>query len=452
MSANTGTNPLDGESIDMRDLIRNGRIGSFQLTALAVCVGLNMLDGFDVLVMSFTASGVTGEWHLSGSRLGALLSAGLVGMAAGALFLAPRADRIGRRTVILASVWIVSIGMLLSGFAYSYLVLGALRVVTGIGIGGILASTTVLIAEYASERWRNTASCLYTAGYSIGATAGGAVAATLIAHHGWRSAFQFGAVMSFLMVPAVYWCLPESVDFLISRRPDGALAKLNALLKRLDRAPLATMPAAAPLGGSHHGASVRRLFVPALGPQTIYLWIAFFFMMAGYYFVFGWTPRLLASAGLSAHQGITSGVMLSLGGIVGTILFAFIAHIVEIRRLTCISLCATAVLMAVFAIATSHVAAALITGLLLGALINGAMAGFYAATPPLYPPGVRTTGMGWAIGIGRFGAILSPIGAGVLVDAGWRPMQLYFAFAGLFLVAMAALAAISSIRSRGQFD
>jgi len=433
--------------IDIRELIRSGPIGAFQFAALAVCVGLNMLDGFDVLVMSFAASGVSAEWSLSGRELGLLLSAGLVGMAAGALFLAPLADRWGRRTIILASVCVVSLGMLASGFSPSFLALAALRVLSGIGIGGVLACAPVLIAEYASDRWRNTATCLNTAGYSLGATAGGAVAAVLIAHYGWRSAFQFGALMSLLMVPVVYWGLPESVDFLITRQPANALPRLNALLIRMNRAVVFVLPQSASADGPPRGIAMRRLFAASLARSTSCLWIAFFFMMSGYYFVFSWTPRLLSTSGMTAQQGITSGVLLSLGGIFGTVLFAFIARLIDIRRLTCAALLATSVLMPFFAYTSHNLALALVTGVLLGGLANGAMAGFYALTPPLYPPEIRSTGMGWAIGIGRFGAILAPIAAGALVDAQWRPMDLYIAFASVFFIAMLALAFITRWRT-----
>ena len=392
-----------------------------QWFVVAVCVGLNMLDGFDVLVMSFTASGVSTEWHLSGGELGWLLSAGLIGMAAGSLFLAPRADRFGRRTIVLASVSIVSAGMLLCGFAHSFLELVLLRVVTGIGVGGILACATVLVAEYSSERWRNTASCLYTAGYPLGATAGGAIAAVLIARYGWRSAFQFGAAMSLIMLPVVYWGLPESSAFLSTRR----LAPVSGR-------------------GSPGAASIRLLFSAPFARATPLIWIAFFCVMAGYYFVFGWTPRLLATSGLTAQQGITSGVLLSLGGIVGTILFALAAAALEIRRLTYACLFATSVLVVLFALAIPNLGLALLTGLALGGVANGGMAGLYAITPRLYPSHVRTTGMGWAIGIGRFGAILAPIATGVLVDHGWRPMQLYFAFTVPFLIAALALASLTA--------
>ncbi len=443
MSATSAASPAAAPGVDIRELIRTGPIGAFQLAALAVCVGLNMLDGFDVLVMSFAASGVSAEWSLSGRELGLLLSAGLVGMAAGALFLAPLADRWGRRTIILAAVWIVSLGMLGSGFSPSFLALAVLRVLSGIGIGGILACAPVLVAEYASERWRNTAICLNTTGYSLGATAGGAVAALLIAHYGWRAAFQFGALMSLLMLPFVYWGLPESVDFLITRQPADALPKLNALLRRMNRAVVFVLPHSASLHGSPRGIATRRLFAASLARSTSCLWLAFFFMMAGYYFVFGWTPRLLSTSGMTAQQGITSGVLLSLGGIFGTVLFAVLARFIDIRRLTCAALLATTVLMPCFAYTSHHLALALSTGVLLGGLTTGAMAGLYALTPPLYPPEIRSTGMGWAIGIGRFGAILAPIAAGALVDAHWRPMNLYIVFASVFFIAMLALALIT---------
>jgi benzoate transport len=428
---------------DIRELIRTGPIGAFQFTALAVCVGLNMLDGFDVLVMSFAASGVSAEWGLSGRQLGLLLSAGLVGMALGALFLAPWADRVGRRNIIVASVWLVSLGMVSSGYARSYLELGVLRVLTGIGIGGILASATVLIAEYASDRWRNTASCLYTAGYSLGATGGGAVAAVLIAHDGWRAAFHFGALLSIAMVPIVYWGLPESVDFLITRRPPDALARLNELLQRMQRPALFALPASGAAPVLPPATPARRLFDPLVARATLCVWIEFFFMMAGYYFIFGWTPRLLSASGLTAQQGITGGVLLSLGGIFGTVLFAFTARVIPIRRLTCGALLATGALMPVFALTSAHLAWALACGVVLGGVANGAMAGSYALTPPLYPPEVRTTGMGWAIGIGRLGAILAPIGAGMLVDAGWPALHLYVLFGLLYGVSMLALASIA---------
>jgi benzoate transport len=429
-------------SADIRQIVARSPMSAHQIAAIVVCVGLNMLDGFDILVMSFTAAGVSAEWKLSGAELGLLFSAGLVGMAAGSLFLAPRADRFGRRTIVMVCVLIVSLGMLLSALARSYLQLGVLRALTGVGIGGILATATVLVAEYSSNSWRSTASYLYTSGYSIGATVGGAMAAVLIGRYGWRAAFEFGAVVSFAMLPIAYWGLPESLDFLITRRPAGALQRLNGLLARMHHAILDTLPDVELPSAAPQRSSMRRLFAPQSARSTSLIWIAFFFMMGGYYFVFSWTPKLLTSNGLSAQRGITSGVLLSLGGIVGTVLLAFIARAIEVRRLIAFCLVVASALMGLFALTAHSLAVGLIAGVALGAMSTSAMAGFYALTPALYAPDLRTTGMGWGIGIGRIGAIVAPLAAGMLLDRGWNSVQLYWVFACTFLIAALALGAM----------
>jgi benzoate transport len=422
-------------------------MSTHQIVAITVCMGLNMLDGFDVLVMSFAAPGASAEWKLSGSQLGVLFSAALVGMACGSLFLAPRADRFGRRAIVMLSVSIVSVGMLASAFATSYPLLAALRAITGIGIGGILASATVLVAEYASDRWRSTASFLYTSGYSIGGTVGGAIAAVLIGRFGWRTAFELGAAASFLMLPISHWGLPESVDFLITHQPAGALIKLNSLLSKMRHPVLAMLPQLESRSAAA-ARPVRRLFAPSLRRATGLTWLAFFFIMGGYYFVFNWTPKLLTSSGLSAQQGISSGVLLSLGGICGTVLFAFVTRVIDVRRVTLGCLLGSAALMALFALNATHFPVALLVGVALGGLSTSAMAGFYAITPTLYDADLRTSGMGWGIGIGRIGAILAPLGTGVLVDHGWRAVQLFCLFAGAFLLAWLALAGMTSMSAR----
>jgi benzoate transport len=433
-------NPAAPGTDDIRQLVATGRMSPHQIVAILVCVGLNMLDGFDVLVMSFTAAGVSAEWKLTGSELGLLFSAGLVGMALGSLFLAPRADRFGRRTIVIVSVIAVSLGMLFSGFSRSYLQLALLRATTGVGIGGILASATVLVAEYSSNRWRSTASYLYTSGYSLGATIGGAIAAILISRFGWRTAFEFGAVASIAMLPVTYWGLPESLDFLITRQPTDALRKLNRLLTKMRRSTVAALPKFELHTALLQSSAIGRLLTPPLQRSTILIWIAFFFMMGGYYFVFSWTPKLLTSSGLTAQQGINSGVLLSLGGIAGTVLFALIARAIEVRRLVLVCLLASAVLMGLFAMTVTDLPVALIAGVGLGGMATSAMAGFYALTPTLYGADLRTSGMGWGIGIGRIGAILAPLATGVLVDLGWRPLELFCLFAGTFLLAALALA------------
>jgi len=433
---------------DLQRSLAQAPLTRFQVTAIAVCVGLNMLDGFDILAMSFAASGVKTNWQLIDSQLGALLSAGLVGMGLGSLVLGPCADRWGRRTIILLSVALAGLGMLGAAAARSYLDLLILRVVTGVGIGGTIASVAVVVCEYAPDRWRGAALAVYATGYSIGATLGGALAAYAIPRYGWRSAFAIGGSMSLLLLPLAWRRLPESLDFLLVRRPPFALERVNKLLAAMRRPSIIALPERVVEFASTGHATVREQLALLMTTSTALVWLAFFCTMAGFYFIVSWTPRLLNAAGLSASQGMTGGVLLNLGGIAGCGLFAVAATRADARRLLFGALIGSALLIAAFGLALTRLDIALWTALLLGIVANAAMAGLYAVGPPLYPTAVRATGMGWAIGIGRFGAILAPLVSGTLLDRGWIPAQLYFAFSAPFGVAAVAMLLIGPSRAR----
>jgi benzoate transport len=405
-----------------------------------------MIDGFDVLAMSFAASGVKADWHLLDRQLGALLSAGLVGMGLGSLTLGPCADRWGRRPIILLSLLLATLGMLGSATARGYLDLLVLRVLTGVGIGGTIASVAVIVCEYAPDRWRGTALAVYATGYSIGATIGGALAAYAIPHYGWRSAFAIGGTLSLLLLPLGWRRLPESLEFLLTRRPSTALQRINALFHAMRRPAITVLPEPAAVASKTEHGSIRGQLALLMTTSTFLVWATFFCTMAGFYFIVSWTPRLLNAAGLSASQGMTGGVLLNLGGIAGCGLFAFAAVRADTRRLLLGALVASAVLIAGFGLAVTRLNVALWTALLLGMVANAAMAGLYAVGPPLYPTAVRATGMGWAIGIGRFGAILAPLASGALLDHGWAPAQLYFLFSAPFAAAGVAMLLIGASR------
>jgi benzoate transport len=432
------TAPSSTES-ELRALIGRGPMSRFQVMAVAICVGLNMLDGFDVLVVAFTAASIGAEWRLAGAELGMLLSAGLLGMSIGSLLLAPFGDRFGRRPIILTCLVLMSVGMLLSAAAPDIRTLAALRVVTGVGIGGMLAAMNVITAEYTSDRWRNTAMSAQATGYPIGATIGGTIAALLITNSGWRSVYVFGGAVSLLMVPIVLRGLPESMDFLISKRPKGALTKLNALLRRMRRAEIAALPeqeqqAQVPQHGER--TALLQLLSGANARVTIGSWIAFFLVMTAFYFVLSWTPKLLVSAGMSTGQGITGGVLLNVGGIAGGVIFGYLSSRFPLRRLIIGCLLATSVLLVLFGTLATTLWPALSIALLLGASIFGCMIGLYALAPLLYVATARSTGMGWAIGIGRIGGIAAPALAGVLVDLGWKNGPIYCLFGLPLLLAL----------------
>jgi benzoate transport len=428
---------------ELQRRVTEGPLTPFQLFAIGICVCLNMVDGFDILAMSFAASGVKTDWHLTDSQLGYLFSAGLVGMGIGSLTIAPWADRLGRRPIVLLSVAIAGLGMVGSAAASGFAQLLLLRVLTGLGIGGTIASVAVIVSEYAPARWRSVALAIYATGYPVGATIGGALTALAVQHFGWRSAFAIGGLLSLGLVPVAWRRLPESLDFLLTRRPPSALRRVNDLLQAMHQEAVSVLPDSRP----GKGAPARALALRALvTPTTILAWLVFFCTMAGFYFVVSWTPRLLAAAGMTVSSGMTGGVLLNLGGIAGCLLYAWGASRANARWLLTLSLVATALLIGVFGLSINNLNAALWIALLLGMISNCAMAGLYAVGPTLYPTAVRATGMGSAIGIGRAGAILAPVISGTLLDAGWTPAHLYVLFAIPY--AAAALATLG-IKGRG---
>ncbi|WP_109514538.1 MFS transporter [Pseudomonas ovata] len=418
-----------GLQMDEKPMVR------FQWGVVALCFLINMLDGFDVLVMAFTAASVSAEWSLSGTRLGYLLSAGLVGMAIGSLFIAPWADRFGRRPLILLCVGVAGAGMVASSQAGSPLVLGAWRLLTGLGIGGILASSYVIAGEYANKRWRGLAISLQSTAYALGATLGGLIATQMIPALGWRSVFLCGGLVTLATLPVLWLWLPESLAFLLSRQPTGALARANRLLRAVKLAGIEYLPTITHSASPSLRTTFARLFSAPLLRSTLLIWAAFFLVMFGFYFVMSWTPRLLVAAGLSNQQGITGGVLLNVGGIFGTALVGLLAARFRLSRVLMVYLLINAVLVAGFVRFTDNLAVTFALVVLIGIFVNGCVAGLYALTPTIYAAGQRVTGLGWGIGIGRAGAIASPLVAGQLIDAHWQPADLYGLFGLAFVLA-----------------
>ena len=382
--------------MNLRDRIDAAPMSRYQWMIIGLCVLLNTLDGFDVMTMAFTANGVSKEFDLSGTELGVLLSAGLVGMAIGSLFLAPFADVVGRRPTVLACVAMAGTGMLLGALSPTALTLGGARVLTGLGVGGILACTNVIASEYSNSRRRGLAIGIYSAGYGLGATLGGLAAVGLQEQFGWRAVFVVGAVATFAALALLAVLLPESVDFLLHRRRPDMVARLNKILARVGQPQIASAdeaPAPRGPGGEELDGRARQvgsLLTPALRRSTVLVWLAFFATMFGFYFVNTWTPKLLVESGLSDQQAVTAGLMIALGGTVGAVGYGVVATRGDNRRVLMWFTLLAAVTMVVLILTTAVLAVALAVGVVVGALINGCIAGLYTVTPALYDPRIRS--------------------------------------------------------------
>ncbi len=421
--------------MDISRTIRESDMTPFQVMAVAICLVINMVDGFDVLAIAFAAPEIAREWSLPPTELGILFSAGLAGMVLGALFIGPLADRSGRRAMILVCLGIISTGMLTSALARNLAQLVPLRVLTGLGVGGMLASLNTMVAEYSSDHRRQLAISFLQAGYPVGGIIAGAVSVYLISSFGWRALFVFGGLLSASMIPLVLIRLPESLDYLLNQQSPETLDRLNKLLRRLGHSALEQLPVRQ--GKDAKGAGmVTELFSREWRTRTFSMWACYLAVMCGWYFVVNWTPKILVDAGLSLDGGISGGLLLSLGGVLGGLTLGFLAGAFKANRLVALFMVLSVVFMTVFGLLATNLALMLGVTFLIGFCLAGSMIGLYVIIPDVYPARMRSTGTGWAIGIGRLGAVLGPYLAGVLIAAGWDRSMYYFVLSLPLLVAM----------------
>ena len=422
--------------MNLREKIDQSPMGVYQWAIVLMAAVMNFLDGFDVLAIAFTATNISKDFGLSKTEFGMLVSAGLIGMVIGSMVLAPLADKFGRRPILLLSVAFSAIGLAVSGFSTSPEILAFSRMLTGLGVGSILVGTNVITSEYSSKKWRSFAISVYAAGFGIGAMIGGIIAKSLQAAYTWHAVYFAGAIMTAAVFVVLWIWLPESIDYLNSKQPQNAKARLNKIAHKLgfagewDLSPKAEKAAVK--------LPVAELFGKKYLRSTLLLWLSFFAIMFCFYFISSWTPALLKEAGMTVEESINVGMMISLGGAAGSLVYGLIASRWSARSVLMLFTIASSIAIVVFILSSQNLAIAMVLGVVVGALINGCISGLYTINPATYDADIRNTGVGWAIGAGRAGSVLAPTVAGMLLDAGWEKQALYIAVAGVMLIATVA--------------
>ncbi len=402
------------------------KMAPLQIRIVIICWVLNTLDGFDLFVIAFAAPVIRAEWGVSPQELGLLFSSGVAGMTVASFLLAPLADIYGRRNTIIAFLLVIVAGLFSTAVAPSLGWLIAGRFVTGLGIGAILASLNTLVAEYSSEERRNFALSFMHLGFTAGAIIGGLVAANIIGVYGWRSIFVVAGIASTIMIPIVVFGLPESIDFLVTKQPRNALAKANDILARIGQPALDALPERVESGQKVRLAAV---FAPSMRQSTFALWGAFFCAFATLFFFQSWLPSILTEAGLALSQGISANIFYSVGGAIGMLLLGY--HSTKFGLFRLIRWYFFGCMLAIVALSFigTELNLIIVLATAIGFFVYGYIAGLFAVAARLYPAHVRTTGVGWAIGIGRIGSTLSPTFAGLLFAAGWTSTGVYWVFA-----------------------
>ncbi len=406
-----------------------------RVLVVALCFVLNMLDGTDIAIMSFIAPVLSEHWAISPQRLGVVFSASLAGMAIGCLLVAPLGDKWGRRFMIVAALAVVAAAMTLSALARSVGELIIARLIVGVGVGTIGVSMTAMAAEYAPDAYASFSVALVQAGWPLGSIITAFAAAALLSAHAWQVLLFAIGVLSAALFFVIYFLLPESLAFLNSRRPPGALGKTNAIRERLRLAPLTQLPKSA---GRAQSYQVSALFSEGRMRASVLLWCAVTLCYFDLYFVISWIPKLVAQAGLPVAQAIYAGATYNVGAFLGTAAVGWIAIRYRLRKVIACFLGLAAVAMLIFGGLTMPVWMTLFVALCIGVTVQGGFNGYWAMAARLYPVQMRSTGVGWALGVGRIGAVLGPIIGGVLVGA-QLPSASIFAIFAVPLVLAAAM-------------
>jgi MFS family permease len=359
-----------------------------QIGVVALCFLLNFNDGIDVLLVSFTGAEIMKEFGLTNAELGYIFSAGLGGMTAGCFILAPFGDRIGRRKIFLISLTLISLGMLLANFSTTYGLLLVCRVITGLGIGGILPNLATVAAEFSTDKTRDFNVGIVQGGWPLGAILTGFVSAWIVPLHGWRFAYLTAGLFSLAMLVAVFFVLPESPEY-------------------LDRA-----------NRVRQKTSWRDLFVPELRQSTIRLWTATFFGFITLYTVLSWVPILAKQSGMPFELATYIGTAMNLGAFSGVFVMGLLIGRVGIKRVIMVYVILAFVLLNLYGNLDQDFVLKFALTFGIGFFVQGGFNSMYPASTRIYPSAIRSTGVGLAMGMGRFGAILGPSLFGLLADSG----------------------------------
>lgn len=402
-------------SIDPRITLAREPMSAAQVAAVVMCILLTALDGFDVLSISFAAPGIAEEWGIDRGALGIVLSMELIGMAVGSVMIGALADRVGRRPAILGCLTVMALGMYLASTAPDVTILSIYRFTTGLGIGGMLASTNAMAAEFSNAKRRNLSVILMAAGYPVGVIVGGSIASILLVYFDWRSVFLFGTIATAVFIPLTWYYLPESIEHLIHRRPRGALARVNATLRRMGHATIEALP---PPERNAPPSSMRALFSPALARTTTLLTFAYFTHIMTFYFTLKWIPKIVVDMGFA--PALAGGVLVwaNVGGVTGSVLLGLLAQRYAVRGLVIATLILGAGAVIWFGQGQADLAGLSLVAAAVGFFTNAAVVGLYALFAQSFPTALRAGGTGFAIGVGRGGSATGPIIAGFLFAAG----------------------------------
>jgi AAHS family 4-hydroxybenzoate transporter-like MFS transporter len=412
----------ESQTLTVAEIIEQRPLGRYQIWTIVLCGLVLVLDGFDSQTINFLAPSIADTTGIPIRTFGPIFSAGLFGLMIAAMTTGPIADRWGRKWPVLFSTISFAVFSLITVHVTSFRELLFLRFATGLGLGGAMPNVVALASEYVPKRMVASVVTLLFVGMPFGGVTCGLLSAVMVPKWGWHSVLYLGGTVPLVIAILLIVRLPESVQFLAVRGKNPQ--KVAGILARIAPEFASANLRATSRDTRHEGVPVKHLFTEGRAFGTILLWIPYFMNLLIIYFIGSWLPALLRESGMSVKAGVTATAFFSFGGVFGCLVEGWLIQ----RR------GAYLILLIEFGFATAFVAALskipssfslmLAVTFVLGFMVIAAQAGLNALAASYYPTAVRSTGIGWALGVGRIGSIVGPLMGGMFLTWGWKPEQI----------------------------
>ena len=422
--------------------IETQKLGSLQFRVLLLCTLAQIFDGYDISSIGMAVPALIRAWGLPGPAFATTFVMSSVGIMLGALSSGPIGDRIGRKPVLIASLVVLAVSSLACTQVTGVADMAMLRLITGLGIGMLLPATVALSSDYLPERLRAGGIMIMFTGAPLGGFTGGMLVSHLLPIYGWTSIFWIGGILPLALLPVCLVWLPESPRFLLAK---GRLNESGTRLMRQLRISLDTQRHDVDVA---RGNPVAGLFRDGLTATTILIWIMFFCNLLSMYLIGYWMPTVLSLSGLTPADAIFASALRDAGPLVSVFAIAPLSIRFGAPNVLRVSLFLGIIFIALVGLAALPWLALLAVIFLVGCCTVGSQTGLNGMTGALYPARVRNTGMAWALGIGRLGAIFGPWLGGELLRMGLPPRQIFLVACITAAIATLAVVGLGFVNRR----
>lgn len=399
------------QSVNIDQLIDHAKFTSFHRMVLFWCLLIIIFDGYDLAIYGVALPLLMEQWALTAQQAGWLASSALFGMMFGAIGFGSLSDKLGRKKTIMLCVFLFAGFTFLGAFADNPTQFAVLRFIAGLGIGGVMPNVVALTTEFAPKRMKSTLVAIMFSGYAIGGMASALLGKALVPVHGWQIVFLLAGIPVLLM-PVIWAMLPESLFYLKRKNRDAEAKNIIAKIdpsyagKDFDIEPIVVQ--------AEDSAPLKALFQQGRTTSTLMFWVAFFMCLLMVYALASWLPKLMIGAGYSLGASMLFLFALNIGGMVGAIGGGLLADKFHIKPVL-ISMFTIGAISLVLLGFNSPAPVLYTLIAIAGASTIGSQILLYTFVSQYYPSSVRSTGMGFASGVGRIGAIVGPVLTGTLL-------------------------------------